>query len=95
MGAQHVFVPHALAHGHVVHGVAGAYDGHDPAAQICPGAHTVPQVPQYGSPASRLTHDVRPVMGHPVSPAEHAPVWHDPFSHLSPTAHGVAVHAPQ
>jgi hypothetical protein len=35
------------------------------------------------------------VTSHAVSGVVHAPVWHEPLSHLFPAAHGVAVHEPQ
>lgn len=50
--AQQVAVPASgkaraqSAHGHAVHGVAGAYSWHAPPAQYCVGAHTSEQLPQ-------------------------------------------------
>ena len=94
MPGQHALAPHD-AHGQDVHPIAGVSLWHVPAAQIWPGAQTTPQLPQYGSPASSVTHALLPPTSHAVSGAVHAPAEHAPFSHFSPAAHGVAPHAPQ
>jgi len=65
------------------------------AAQISLGEQTVPQVPQYGSPAERSTHAERPETSHAVSGEVHVPVWQEELSHLSPAEQGVAVQEPQ
>jgi hypothetical protein len=83
----------SVAHPHVVHGVAGRYATQCPAAHTWLGPQTLPQVPQKGTPASRSTHWVRPLTGHPVKPPVQAPEAHEPW-HRSPLAQTV-VQLPQ